>query len=348
MRGRPAGHPRRTRWSTCRADSTPDAVAPTTAGRPGPQEPPRPGRGTGGRGRRRRPLSARRKALRLTAWAAAGIVRAGRHRSRATCTSSSTATSRASTSTRRWARDRPAEVDNGSENILVLGSDSRSGANKKLGGGTDDGSARSDTAMIVHVYKGHKKASVVSIPRDTLVDRPACTRRQGRRARRRARRDVQLRVLDAAAPACAVKTVESITGIRMDHYLEVDFTGFEKLVDELGGVQVTTTKAINDPDSHLNLDGRHPHPRRRAGARPGPHPARRRRRLRPRPHPAPAGLHQGAGQPGQARRRVHQPHEAVRPRRHRHQGRHHRLRPRLGQRPDVLRERPQGHQRDAT
>ena len=53
--------------------------------------------------------------------------------------------------------------------------------------------------------------------------------------------------------ACAVKTVESMTGIRMDHYVEVDFSGFEKLVDELGGVKVTTTKDIKDSDSHLNL-----------------------------------------------------------------------------------------------
>lgn len=75
--------------------------------------------------------------------------------------------------------DRPTNVDNGSEDILVLGSDTRSGANEKLGGGTDDGSARSDTAMIVHVYEGHKKASVVSIPRDTLVDRPECTDPRG-------------------------------------------------------------------------------------------------------------------------------------------------------------------------
>jgi anionic cell wall polymer biosynthesis LytR-Cps2A-Psr (LCP) family protein len=50
-----------------------------------------------------------------------------------------------------------------------------------------------------------------------------------------------------------VKTVESLTDLRMDHYLEVDFKGFEKLIDELGGVPVTTTKDIRDPESHLNL-----------------------------------------------------------------------------------------------
>ncbi|MFI5966165.1 LCP family protein [Streptomyces asoensis] len=148
--------------------------------------------------------------------------------------------------------DRPTKVDNGSENILVLGSDTRSGANKKLGGGTDDGSARSDTAMVIHVYEGHKKASVVSLPRDTLIDRPACTDTHG------TTHDAASGVMFNSAystggAACAVKTVESISGIRMDHYLEVDFSGFEKLVDELGGVRVTTTKAIDDPDSHLRL-----------------------------------------------------------------------------------------------
>ncbi|KND35408.1 LCP family protein [Streptomyces acidiscabies] len=148
--------------------------------------------------------------------------------------------------------DRPAKVDNGSENILVLGSDSRSGANKKLGGGTDDGSARSDTAMIVHVYQGHKKASVVSIPRDTLVDRPACTDAGG--VTHDAAGGVMFNTAyTTGGAACAVKTVEAITNLRMDHYLEVDFSGFQKLIDELGGVRVTTTKAISDKDSHLHL-----------------------------------------------------------------------------------------------
>ncbi len=148
--------------------------------------------------------------------------------------------------------DRPAKVDNGSENILVLGSDSRSGSNKKLGGGTDDGSARSDTAMIVHVYEGHKKAGVVSIPRDTLVDRPACTDARG--VTHDAANGVMFNsAYTTGGAACAVKTVESITNLRMDHYLEVDFSGFEKLIDELGGVRVTTTKAISDKDSHLDL-----------------------------------------------------------------------------------------------
>ncbi|MEV5506111.1 LCP family protein [Streptomyces orinoci] len=146
--------------------------------------------------------------------------------------------------------DRPENVDNGSEDILVLGSDSRAGANKEYG--DDTGSARSDTAMIVHVYAGHKQASVVSIPRDTMVPRPACKTTDGKvsPAVRRAQFNDAYSVGGAV---CAVKTVEAMTGIRMDHYLEVDFTGFKKLIDKLGGVPVTTTKAIHDNKSHLDL-----------------------------------------------------------------------------------------------
>ncbi|MFF7262758.1 LCP family protein [Streptomyces sp. NPDC008159] len=148
--------------------------------------------------------------------------------------------------------DRPVDVDNGSQDILVLGSDTRSGSNKKLGGGVDDGSARSDTAMIVHVYEGHKKASVVSIPRDTLVERPECTDTHGK-TYPAARLAMFNSAYSTGGAACAVKTVESMTGIRMDHYLEVDFAGFEKLINVLGGVDITTAKDIKDPDSHLNL-----------------------------------------------------------------------------------------------
>ncbi|RDG38487.1 LCP family protein [Streptomyces corynorhini] len=147
-------------------------------------------------------------------------------------------------------RDRPANPDNGSEDILVLGSDSRAGANSAYG--KDEGGARSDTAMIVHVYQGHKKASVVSVPRDTLVDRPACATGDGG-TDPGAHLAMFNTAYEVGGPACAVKTVEQLSGIRMDHYIEVDFTGFKKLVDELGGVKITTSRAIDDPKSHLTL-----------------------------------------------------------------------------------------------
>ncbi|MFF5634411.1 LCP family protein [Streptomyces sp. NPDC012825] len=145
---------------------------------------------------------------------------------------------------------RPADVDDGSLDILVLGSDSRSGDNGAYG--KDEGGARSDTAMVVHVHQGHKKASVVSIPRDTLVTRPDCTDAHGADVPGR-RRAMFNTAYEAGGPACAVKTVETLSGIRMDHYVEVDFTGFKKLIDELGGVEITTTAPIRDGKSHLDL-----------------------------------------------------------------------------------------------
>ncbi|KAB1144479.1 LytR family transcriptional regulator [Streptomyces luteolifulvus] len=222
------------------AESTPESGIPDENGTNGPRH--------RGKGRRRKP---RNKGLTVMAWTTAGIVVLG-GAGAGYLYLKLNGNIKSVNIEQALGTDRPEKVDNGSENILVLGSDSRSGSNKKLGGGTDDGSARSDTAMIVHVYKGHKKAGVVSIPRDTLIDRPECTDTGG------TTHDAASGVMFNSAyttggAACAVKTVESITGIRMDHYLEVDFSGFEKLIDELGGVDVTTTKDINDSDSHLNL-----------------------------------------------------------------------------------------------
>ncbi|AZM75547.1 LytR family transcriptional regulator [Streptomyces sp. KPB2] len=226
------------------AESTPDPAIPG----PGQSRPTGPGHR--GKGRRRRPRTGRRKALLVAAWSAAGIVVLGgtgagflyfKLNGNLTSVDIDAA----------LGADRPEKADNGSENILVLGSDTRSGGNKKLGGGTDDGTARSDTAMIVHVYKGHKKASVVSIPRDTLIDRPDCTDTDG--TDHPAADGVMFNSAYSTGAACAVKTVESISGLRMDHYLEVDFSGFQNLIDDLGGVEVTTTEDIKDPDSHLDL-----------------------------------------------------------------------------------------------
>ncbi|WP_328493922.1 LCP family protein [Streptomyces sp. NBC_00414] len=205
-----------------------------------------------GHRRTREPRSKRRKALLITAWSAAGVFVLG-GTGLGYVYFNLNDNIKSVDIDQALGTDRPLDVDNGSQDILVLGSDTRSGSNKELGGGTDDGSARSDTAMIVHVYEGHKKASVVSIPRDTLVPRPECTDSEG------VEHDAaSLAMFNSAystgGAACAVKTVETMTGIRMDHYVEVDFSGFQKLIDELGGVEVTTTEDISDKESHLDLE----------------------------------------------------------------------------------------------
>ncbi|MFD5917667.1 LCP family protein [Kitasatospora sp. NPDC058201] len=152
----------------------------------------------------------------------------------------------------RLGTSRPPTATDGSFNLLVLGSDSRAGGNGGLAGGDADGTARSDTAMVVHVNQDHSRADVVSIPRDTLVPRPECTDAGGRTAPA-AKRAMFNSAYETGGAACAVKTAEQISGLRMDHYVEVDFEGFARVVDAIGGVTVTTTVAIRDKDSGLDL-----------------------------------------------------------------------------------------------
>ncbi|MFF4322610.1 LCP family protein [Streptomyces sp. NPDC001568] len=206
-----------------------------------------------GRGRRagtRRRKPPRRKGLTVAAWTAAGVVLLG-GTGLGYVYFKFNGNLKSVDIDQALGADRPANVDNGSMDILVLGSDSRGGANGEYGK-DDGGSARSDTAMIVHLYEGHQKASVISIPRDTMAPRPSCATAKGKTDPGSSRSQFN-EAFTIGGAACAVKTVEKMSGIRMDHYIEVDFTGFKKIIDNLGGVEVTTTKPIKDDYSHLDL-----------------------------------------------------------------------------------------------
>ncbi|MGW4271819.1 LCP family protein [Streptomyces seoulensis] len=147
--------------------------------------------------------------------------------------------------------DRPPKLPTSGQNVLILGSDSRAGANAALHTGKVAG-ARSDTALVMHIPEGRTKAVGVSIPRDTLVTRPECTRPDGSTLPP-AKRVMFNSIYSEAGPACVVKTVERISGIRMDHYVEIDFAGFKGLVDAIGGVTVTVDQDIHDKSSGLDL-----------------------------------------------------------------------------------------------
>ncbi|MEU7423541.1 LCP family protein [Streptomyces sp. NPDC040750] len=147
--------------------------------------------------------------------------------------------------------DRPQKLPTSGQNILILGSDSRAGANAALHTGNVSG-ARSDTALVMHIPEGRKKAVAISIPRDTLVTRPQCTKADGSQVAS-ARRVMFNSIYSQAGPACVVKTVEQISGVRMDHYVEIDFAGFKGLVDAIGGVSVTVDRDIHDSSSGLDL-----------------------------------------------------------------------------------------------
>ncbi|MGW0389930.1 LCP family protein [Streptomyces sp. NPDC003042] len=148
--------------------------------------------------------------------------------------------------------NRPPKVVENAQNILVLGSDSRAGANGDLDHGNVSG-ARSDTAMLVHIPEGRAKATAVSIPRDTLITRPECKDKDGKNVPA-ANRVMFNSVYTLAGPACVVKTVEQLSGIRVDHFVEVDFAGFKGLVDALGGVTVTLDKPMTGAKGGLKLD----------------------------------------------------------------------------------------------
>ncbi|MFH8728036.1 LCP family protein [Streptomyces termitum] len=148
--------------------------------------------------------------------------------------------------------DRPEKLPTSGQNILVLGSDSRAGDNGDLAGGAVGG-GRSDTALVVHIPEGRTQAVAVSIPRDTLVTRPECPRADGTTGPS-AKRVMFNSVYAQYGPACVAKTVEAISGVRLDHYMEIDFAGFKDLVDTLGGVTVDVKQPIHDKQSGLELE----------------------------------------------------------------------------------------------
>ncbi|MGF1432160.1 LCP family protein [Kitasatospora sp. LaBMicrA B282] len=206
---------------------------------------------TGRRGGHRRVRSRRARALRAAAIAAAGLVVAGAGTAGYAYWKWNSNIRSVDIDSQLGAA-RPSAPPGGAFNLLVLGSDSRAGANGALAGGDTDGTARSDTAMVVHVDRSRSSATVVSIPRDTLVDRPACRAPAGTAVPARAAA-MYNSAFQVGGAACAVKTTEQLTGLRMNHFVEIDFTGFAKVIDAIGGVDVTTSVDIRDKDSGLDL-----------------------------------------------------------------------------------------------
>jgi len=143
---------------------------------------------------------------------------------------------------------------NGSENILIIGSDSRSGSHGKYGRGIQG--SRSDTSMLLHISPTHTGATVISFPRDTMVPVLQCDRDDNGHPGQQAQPGVleQLNsTFSFGGPACLWKSLEQITRIHIDHFVEVDFDGFKSIVNDVGGVPVCLPYAIKDPASKLNL-----------------------------------------------------------------------------------------------
>lgn len=143
--------------------------------------------------------------------------------------------------------ENPIDPYDGALNILIIGSDSRAGVK---GSSSVDG-MRSDTTMVAHISADRSRTEIISIPRDSWVDIPSCyindnftskpatTKFNAAFAYGGQTGDV------GAATACTIKTIENLTGIFIDGYTVVDFGGFEKIIDSLGGVEIDVKQSFS-------------------------------------------------------------------------------------------------------
>ena len=156
--------------------------------------------------------------------------------------------------TENFAQDyhRPSEEVKGPINVLVMGSDTREGANAKGTGTVADTPGLSDTTILLHLSADRQFAYGVSLPRDAMVQRPACRRKDGKGVD-----PGGLTQFNAAyaigGPACTVKTVEDLTGVRINHFVVVDFVGFKAMVNAINGVTICVPSAVNDTVGHIQL-----------------------------------------------------------------------------------------------
>lgn len=158
-------------------------------------------------------------------------------------------------------RTPPDSYDGRALNILIIGSDSRSGKGNQTLTNNDDPTERSDTTMIMHISKDRSQVNVVSIPRDLIVDIPSCQRRDGSRSEpQRAQFNWAYSIGSlggdrASAVVCTWKTVEKLSGIRIDESIVVDFNGFSSMIDALGGINIYVPTKIKDKiNSGLELE----------------------------------------------------------------------------------------------
>lgn len=146
--------------------------------------------------------------------------------------------------------DRPTKVE-GAVNIMIIGSDVRSGDNAEYGGEIEG--ERPDTLLIAHISPNHDGAVLINLPRDSVVDMPSCEP-NGDRPGMEAHRGMINSAMNYGGVQCQWKVVEQLTGIHIDHFVSVDFTGFKEMVDAIGGVEMCIPEPVDDPKAHLTLE----------------------------------------------------------------------------------------------
>ena len=142
----------------------------------------------------------------------------------------------------------------GDQTYLIVGTDTRVGKNGKVGAGTtaDAEGARSDTVILVNVPADRSRVVAVSFPRDLQVDRPECKgwdNNTGTYTSDVVPAETGAKLNTAygdGGPACAVEVIQQLSGLNINHFIAMDFYGFEQVVNKLGGVQVCSPTPLYD------------------------------------------------------------------------------------------------------
>ncbi|MER8048087.1 LCP family protein [Streptomyces sp. NPDC094032] len=142
-------------------------------------------------------------------------------------------------------------------NILLIGTDKRTGEGN-AGYGDKDSPGHADTTILFHVSKDRTNATAMSIPRDLVINIPACETKQPDGSVKKIpgqtneRFNISLGQSDRD-PGCTMRTVKEITGLTVDHFMMADFNAVKEMTTAVGGVKVCLAKPVNDPKSHLKL-----------------------------------------------------------------------------------------------
>lgn len=141
----------------------------------------------------------------------------------------------------------------GGVNLLLVGSDSRTGQDAVFGDVDKDSATLNDVTMLMHISEDHTAATVVSIPRDMFVPIPACPKEGGGTYDARAAQKINT-TLSYGGLACTVLTVEKLTGLSIPFAAEVEFGGVIELSNAVGGVDVCVAEPIDDWRTETYLD----------------------------------------------------------------------------------------------
>jgi LCP family protein required for cell wall assembly len=154
-------------------------------------------------------------------------------------------------------------AQHGDENFLIVGVDSRAGANSQMGAGDteDAGGARSDTVMLVNIPASRKRVVAVSFPRDLAITPTRCEAwnpdtgaygplyddKTGKYGPDMVYTETKLNSAYAfGGPKCLVKVIQKLSGLSINRFIAIDFAGFAKMVDALGGVEVCSKTPLKD------------------------------------------------------------------------------------------------------